>query len=40
MISNKYSDSEMDKIVYKGWDYMMKKIKFASDYCNKKRVLR
>ena len=27
----------MDKIVYKGWDYMMKKIKFASDYCNKNR---
>ncbi len=37
MISNKYTDAKLDKIVYKGWDYMMKKIKFASDHCNKNR---
>ena len=27
MISKKYSDKKLDKIVSKGWDYMMKKIK-------------
>ena len=37
MISNKYSDSQMNKIVNKGWDYMMKKIKFAGEYCKKNR---
>ena len=35
MISNKYSDKKFDKIVMKGNDYMMKKIKFASVHCNK-----
>ena len=35
MISKKYSDKKLDKIVSKGWDYMMKKIRFASDHCNK-----
>jgi hypothetical protein len=39
MISKKYSDKKLDKIVSKGWDYMMKKIKFASDHC-KKNVLK
>ena len=37
MISNKYTDAKLDKIVYKGWEYMMKKIKFAGDHCNKNR---
>ena len=38
MISKKYSDKKLDKIISKGWDYMMKKIKFAGDHC-KKNVL-
>jgi len=38
-VSEKYSDKKMDKIISKGWDYMMKKIKFAGDYCKKKVLL-
>ena len=38
-ISKKYSDKKMDKIISKGWDYMMKKIKFAADYCKKEVLL-
>ena len=37
-LSDKFSDKKLDKIVSKGWDYMMKKIKFAGDHC-KKNVL-
>ena len=35
LVSKKYNDIELDEIVSKGKNYMMKKIEFASNQCRK-----